>query len=115
MPFIHPIQALATIGNDSIIFTVVKNAIMTFQQQSSGEYKMIGEWIDTYDRSDTIKEKVSKEQERQIQENIKKQKDNEGNIVSKKVTEAKIPVPGAGAPRIYSCIRNLIVTMDGDK
>lgn len=115
MPFIHPIQALATIGNDSIIFTVVKNAIMTFQQQSSGEYKMIGEWIDTYDRSDTIKEKVSKEQERQIQENIKKQKDNEGNIVSKKVTEAKIPVPGAGAPRIYSCIRNLIVTKDGDK
>ena len=115
MAFIHPIQALATIGNDSIIFTVVKNVIMTFQQQSSGEYKQIGEWADTYDRSDSIKEKVSKEQERQIQENIKKQKDNEGNSVPKKVSEAKVPVPGPGAPRIYSCIRNLIVTKNGDK
>ncbi|KAG0664187.1 tRNA (guanine-N(7)-)-methyltransferase non-catalytic subunit trm82 [Maudiozyma exigua] len=116
MAIIHPIQAVAVIGNDSVIFTVIKNVILGFKKNSDDSgYRLIGRWADQFDRSNSLKEKVSKEQDRQINENAKKQKDNEGNAVPKKKTEAKVPVPGPGAPPVYSCIRNLIVSKNGKK
>ena len=114
MAVIHPIQAVAVNAKDSVVFTVIKNVILGLKRKDDG-FKVIGKWVDDFDRSNSLKEKVSKEQDRQINENAKKQKDNDGNAVPKKKTEAKVPVPGPGAPPVYSCIRNLIVSKDGKK
>lgn len=116
MAIIHPIQAVAVSASDSVVFTVIKNVILGLKRNNDGSgFKLIGKWVDDFDRSNTLKEKVSKEQDRQINENAKKQKDNNGNVVQKKKTEAKVPVPGPGAPPVYSCIRNLIISKDGKK
>lgn len=113
MVIIHPIQAVVTIGDNSVVFTVVKNVILAYRKECE-QYKLIGKWLDHYDRTNSIKEKVTNEQERQIAENAKKQKDNEGHAIKKK-TDAKVPIPGLGAPPVYACIRNLLVSKNGDK
>ncbi|SMN21072.1 similar to Saccharomyces cerevisiae YDR165W TRM82 Subunit of a tRNA methyltransferase complex composed of Trm8p and Trm82p that catalyzes 7-methylguanosine modification of tRNA [Maudiozyma saulgeensis] len=116
MTIIHPVQTVAALDDSSVIFAVIKNVILGYKREDSGSYKLIGKWVDEFDRTESIKNKVTKEQDRQINENAKKQKDNEGNvIVQKKKTEAKIPVPGPGAPPVYSCIRNLLISKDGSK
>ncbi|CAB4255667.1 similar to Saccharomyces cerevisiae YDR165W TRM82 Subunit of a tRNA methyltransferase complex composed of Trm8p and Trm82p that catalyzes 7- methylguanosine modification of tRNA [Maudiozyma barnettii] len=116
MAIIHPIQNIVAFGDGLVIFAVIKNVILAYKRQDTGSYKLIGKWTDQYDRTESIKDKVTKEQDRQIDENAKKQKDNEGNVViQKKKTEAKIPVPGPGAPPVYSCIRNLLISKDGHK
>lgn len=122
MSFIHPIQSAVFTKDGSHIFIVVKNMISAFTYKDSS-YELVGQWVDSYDRTNIIKEKITKEQERQIAENVKKSKNNEGDAVIIK-KDAKIPQPGSGAPPIFSHIRNvalfdndtkLIACADSDK
>ena len=112
---LHPLQSVLLNSDASLLFCVIKNEIKAFRRTNEG-YVLCGEWIDDLDKTPLIKEKVLKEQVRQLSENAsKKLKTNEGESVTQQhvaaVTqpkkEAKVPKPGPGAPPIYHYIRNL--------
>ncbi|EDO19343.1 hypothetical protein Kpol_1036p90 [Vanderwaltozyma polyspora DSM 70294] len=116
MSLIHPIQAVVSNRSGELIFAVLKNVIIAYRyDQTNGKYLEMGKWEDQFSRDEMIKIAVVKEQARQLAENeekgIKKSKTNEGNTIEKK-HDAKIPVPGPGAPPIYSQIRNLMISND---
>lgn len=116
MTLIHPLQNTLTSRDGSLVFAIVKNSILTFKYQSSNQWEFVGQWTDDFDKAQDIKKSVTKEQQRQINENDiknKKLKSNKGDSIVK--TEAKIPSPGIGAPPIYSYIRNLQLTPDESK
>ena len=116
MTLIHPLQNTLTSRDGSLVFAIVKNSILTFKYQSSNQWEFVGQWTDDFDKAQDIKKSVTKEQQRQINENdikSKKLKSNKGDSIVK--TEAKIPSPGIGAPPIYSYIRNLQLTPDESK
>lgn len=111
---IHPFQSILSNDDGTLLFGVIRNMIQVYRLYNNGrEIKLIGSWIDTLDKTSFIKETVLKEQKRQIAENVvKKIKSNDGQAVSTKNKEAKIPVPGPGAPPVYQYIRNLILSRD---
>lgn len=103
----HPFQLLVSNKAGELLFTTSQNQIQVFNSESGAR---IGYWIDDIDTTETIKEKVKKEQERQISENEtkepakKKRKSNN--------SEPKVPTPGEGAPKVYNYIRALHLTQD---
>ncbi|KAH3678960.1 hypothetical protein WICMUC_001328 [Wickerhamomyces mucosus] len=111
----HPFQLILSTGN--LLFTATKNELYVFDLKSGNK---IGEWIDTFDSTETIKEKVKKEQERQLKENESKKSKTESleeDEPTKKKrksnnSEPKIPTPGEGAPTIYNYIRSLKLSND---
>ena len=116
MAFIHPIQAVIASKDDDIIYTIIKNTIAVFQRDSSNlTYRLIGTWVDTYDRTESVREKVTKEQERQILQNMKEHDDNSGEPALKKRREAKVPTAGPGAPPVYAYLRNLMLSGDSSR
>ena len=117
MTFIHPIQAVISSKGDDVIYTIIKNAIVVFRRDSSPNltYRLIGTWVDTYDRTESVREKVTKEQERQILQNMKEHEDNSGEPALKKRREAKVPTAGPGAPPVYAYLRNLMLSSDSNR
>ncbi|SCU89646.1 LAFA_0E19724g1_1 [Lachancea sp. 'fantastica'] len=120
---LHPIQSTAMSRDGSVVFCIIKNMIQVFRWDSTmSEFLAIGQWQDDQDKTLTIKKTVSEEQQRQIAENEAKRRklDNEdaaasaekSDKTSSKPKEAKVPVPGAGAPRVYNHIRNLALSTD---
>ncbi|CCD26973.1 Trm82p NDAI_0J00810 [Naumovozyma dairenensis CBS 421] len=116
MSIIHPFQSSVSTNDGTLVFTVVKNTILAFRcNPGSWNYSLAGSWVDTLDRTNLIKEKVIKEQQRQLAENAaaaatKKSKSTDGEPVVRSV--AKVPTPGTGAPPIYSIVRNLLLSRD---
>lgn len=112
---IHPFQSVASNSDGSLLFFVIKNSILVFSvKDSNDEFKLVGEWSDEADSTAIIKEKVTKEQQRQLAENTaKKLKANDGTALPQEHKEAKIPKPGQGAPPIYQYIRNVKLSRDG--
>ncbi|ONH68381.1 hypothetical protein BON22_1934 [Cyberlindnera fabianii] len=106
----HPFHIVLSSTDGELLFTAVQNQIQVF---STANGARVGHWIDEVDTTESLKEKVKKEQERQIKEN-----EAEGKEPSKKKrksnnTEPKVPTPGAGAPKVFNYIRGLHLTNDG--
>lgn len=131
MSFVHPVQTILSTSDGKTLFLVIKNMILVLQKTvSNGEslYKIIGKWIDELDRTAIIKHNVVKEQKRQIAANeeagiVKKAKkntdasttpisDNVTEVLNKPIKEAKVPMPGIGAPPIFLQIRNVLLSSD---
>lgn len=107
---IHPFQTVLLNRDGTLLFCVIKNEILAFKKTENG-YSLCGRWIDGLDTTPLIKEKVIKEQARQLSENAsKKLKTNEGDSVAQPRKEAKVPTPGPGAPPVYQFIRNLALS-----
>ncbi|CUS24072.1 LAQU0S13e02652g1_1 [Lachancea quebecensis] len=111
---IHPIQSLLATNDGSILFFVVKNTLHVLRwEEGRGEFIAIGIWVDDANNSESIKAKVREEQQRQLAENeAKRQKTNDGSSSKSAVKEAKVPVPGQGAPPVYKHIRNMALSRD---
>jgi tRNA (guanine-N(7)-)-methyltransferase subunit TRM82 len=105
MPLKHPFHIVLSNNQGDVLFTAAKNQIQVF---SAKDGSRLGSWVDDIDTTVTLKEKIKKEQERQIQENgesaKKKRKSNN--------SEPKLPTPGAGAPTVYNHVRALQLTKD---
>lgn len=109
---LHPFQSILLNGDGTLLFGVIKNELLAFKKISN-EYVKCGSWVDELDKTPLIKEKVLKEQQRQLAENAqKKLKTNEGEPVDQPRKEAKVPTPGPGAPPVYQYIRNLSFSRD---
>lgn len=110
---IHPFQSVLCNKDGTLMFTVIKNMIQVFHYDGSN-FKLVGQWVDAVDKTPLIKEKVLKEQQRQLAENsAKKLKKNDGLAVEKEPRkEARVPTPGPGAPPVYQYIRNLGLSRD---
>ncbi|CCH41695.1 putative WD repeat-containing protein [Wickerhamomyces ciferrii] len=127
----HPFQIVAVNNAGDLLCTATKNHIQVFKI-SSGE--RIGQWTDEADNTESIKEKILKEQERQkilkqqeleekaakaaeegtpesSEEPPKKKKKKSKN--KNNDGEPKIPTPGPGAPTIYNYIRTLKFSRNG--
>ncbi|SCV05346.1 LANO_0H05468g1_1 [Lachancea nothofagi CBS 11611] len=119
---IHPLQAVVANSDGSIVFCVIKNMIQVFRwEQTKGEFVAAGRWIDEEDNTSAIKTKVTEEQHRQRAENDAKRRKieedtsinkSEDNAQTKKAKDAKVPVPGAGAPPVYNYVRNVSLSRD---
>ncbi|QEU61032.1 Trm82 [Kluyveromyces lactis] len=110
---LHPFQSVLLNRDGSLLFCVVKNEIKVFKVEGNG-YVLRGEWVDDLDNTPLIKEKVLKEQARQLTENAsKKLKTNDGEPVAQPKKQAKVPKPGPGAPPVHQYIRNLALSRDG--
>ncbi|CCH58211.1 hypothetical protein TBLA_0A04150 [Henningerozyma blattae CBS 6284] len=122
MTITHPIQTILSRSDGKLFFIVVKNMILALKTTDNKNYSICGKWVDDLDRTPFLKQNVLKEQARQIAANeeagiSKKIKKNDGasspaSIIKK---EAKVPVPGSGAPQIYLQIRNLALSRDETK
>ncbi|AGO13712.1 AaceriAGL159Wp [[Ashbya] aceris (nom. inval.)] len=120
---IHPIQFTLTNHDGTLLFCVVKNMIFAYRTNGKdGQLDLAGQWLDDYDSSELIREKVEKEQQRRLAENAaKKLKTNEGEAVERQGSQRrvplpgkdpKVPVPGPGAPPVYQYIRCLQLSHD---
>ncbi|SCU93978.1 LADA_0G05864g1_1 [Lachancea dasiensis] len=116
---IHPLQTSISSHDGSKIFCVIKNMIQVFRwDQTLGGFAAAGQWIDEQDKTASIKQKVTEEQQRQIAENETKrrkldkdaQENTQSEVISKSVKEAKVPIPGSGAPPVYNYIRNMALS-----
>ncbi|CCE62218.1 hypothetical protein TPHA_0C00610 [Tetrapisispora phaffii CBS 4417] len=126
MSLIHPIQDIVSSEDGSLIFGIIKNEVVVFRVEE-GKSQLVGKWVDELDRNEVIREKVEKEQARQIAENITKKRktnDESAKTIESENKTAKIPTPGLGAPTVYSHLRNvtlshgeklLIICADSDK
>ncbi|CCC68417.1 hypothetical protein NCAS_0B03330 [Naumovozyma castellii] len=116
MTVVHPFQSIVPSRDNSLLFVTSRNQILGFKYTNE-KFNILYHWKDQYERETLLREKVIKEQKRQLAENakldLKKSKDNEGKPVVR--PEPKIPTPGPGAPPIYSIVRNLIVSPDDTK
>lgn len=98
----HPFQIVLSNKSGNLLFTTAQNQIQVFDTRSG---ERIGYFIDNFDPNELIKEKIQKEQERQLsakEPDAKKHKTNN--------SEAKVPTPGEGAPKIFNYIRALHLT-----
>ncbi|SCV00742.1 LAME_0G11716g1_1 [Lachancea meyersii CBS 8951] len=117
---IHPIQTAVVNRDGSVVFCVIKNMIQVFRwDQTKSEFVAAGQWVDDEDSSNAIKKKVSEEQQRQRAENEAKRRKIEDDAAesetakrSRRHKDAKVPVPGAGAPPVYNHVRNLALSRD---
>ncbi|CEP61397.1 Trm82p LALA0_S03e01948g [Lachancea lanzarotensis] len=116
---LHPIQSTVMSRDGSVVFCIIKNMIQVFQWDSTkSEFLAIGQWHDDQDKTSTIQKTVLEEQKRQRAENEAKRRklDKEEAVPaetdksSSKLKDAKVPIPGTGAPPVYNHIRNLALS-----
>lgn len=122
----HPFQSIITNKAGDLLFTATKNELQVFELKTGVK---VGAWVDTFDATELLKEKVTKEQQRQLKENEEKAKlaeersatatpeTDEPNKKKRKSnnSEPKVPTPGQGAPTIYNYIRQIKLSNDESK
>ncbi|KAH3902009.1 related to tRNA (guanine-N(7)-)-methyltransferase subunit TRM82 [Saccharomycodes ludwigii] len=121
---IHPFQDIVCNKDGTLLYAVVKNMVQVYKfNAENSKVIKIGEWKDEFDSTILIKEKVIKEQQRQIEKNGTGIDTNTNTAVgtntNKKLKtnnkEAKIPTPGTGAPPIYRYIRSMLLSRNEKK
>ncbi|AMD19002.1 HBR101Wp [Eremothecium sinecaudum] len=111
---IHPVQVVLSSKDGSLLICVLRNMIHVYKFSVEGHnYQLIGEWVDDFDSTTLIKEKVIKEHQRQLaKKSDKKLKSNDGSAIEQSCKKPSVPVPGEGAPPVYQYIKCLALSQD---
>lgn len=111
----HPFQIVLANKSGNILFTATQGHIQVFKTENG---EKVGEWTDDIDTTESIKEKIKKEQLKQKEQKELEQKED-GNSETTEPTkkkrksnnsEPKVPTPGPGAPKVFNYIRTLILS-----
>ncbi|KAH3681571.1 hypothetical protein WICPIJ_007445 [Wickerhamomyces pijperi] len=140
MPIKHPFQSIITNKEGDLLFTATKNELQVFELKTG---ERVGHWVDVFDSTELLREKITKEQQRQLKANEEKAAaeakakaalltEEEATATPEPTTtttteeptkkkrksnnsEPKVPTPGSGAPTIYNYIRQIKLSNDETK